>query len=161
PMNGIVDLRNVLLQYPEAFRTTITEKLLFYADGKPVSGSRPTAETLVRARQVLHAAQTPRWSSLIAAIVRAKSPANGRVASQAQAPADAAAVFSAAQAAAGIRDVEKNGFGACSSCHAAGLTGRTGDPGERPALDSLPEDQQKMIRETYKGKVPPLAGPRF
>jgi hypothetical protein len=73
PTNGSVELRKALLQYSEAFRTTITERLLMYAAGKPVSGSRPTPETLVRARQVLHAAPTPRWSSLIAAVVRMKS----------------------------------------------------------------------------------------
>ena len=72
--NGSVELRKALLQYSEAFRTTITERLLIYAAGKPVSGSRPTPETLVRARQVLHAAPAPRWSSLIAAIVRMKPP---------------------------------------------------------------------------------------
>jgi Protein of unknown function (DUF1592)/Protein of unknown function (DUF1588)/Protein of unknown function (DUF1585) len=72
PTNGSVELRNALLQYSEAFRTTITEKLLIYAAGKPVSGSRPTPETLIRAQQVLHAARTSRWSSLIAAVVRMK-----------------------------------------------------------------------------------------
>jgi hypothetical protein len=68
--NGSVDLRKGLLQYSEAFRTTITEKLLIYAAGKPVAGSPTTPETLVRARQVLQAAPAVRWSSLIAAIVR-------------------------------------------------------------------------------------------
>jgi hypothetical protein len=72
PFNGSAELRNALLQYPDAFRTTITERLLIYADGKPQNGSRTSPETLVRARQVLHAAQTTRWSSLIAAIVRMK-----------------------------------------------------------------------------------------
>jgi cytochrome c5 len=72
PTNGSVELRTALLPYSEAFRTTITEKLLIYAAAKSVSGSRPTPETLVRAQQVLHAAPTTRWSSLIAAIVRMK-----------------------------------------------------------------------------------------
>ena len=72
PFNGSVELRKGLLQYSEAFRTTITEKLLIYAAGKPVTGSQTTPETLVRARQVLHAAPNARWSSLIAAIVRTK-----------------------------------------------------------------------------------------
>ena len=72
PTNGSVELRTALLPYSEAFRTTITEKLLLYAAGKSVSGSRPTPEMLVRAQQVLHAAPTTRWSSLIAAIVRMK-----------------------------------------------------------------------------------------
>jgi hypothetical protein len=73
PFNGSVELRRGLLQYSEAFRTTITEKLLIYAAGKPVSGSPTTPETLVRARQVLHAVPAARWSSVIAAIVRMKS----------------------------------------------------------------------------------------
>ncbi len=30
PTNGVVALRNVLLQRPDAFRTTITEKLLVF-----------------------------------------------------------------------------------------------------------------------------------
>ena len=51
PTNGVVELRNVLLQRPDAFRTTITEKLLAYASGKPVSASRMTPDTLVPARQ--------------------------------------------------------------------------------------------------------------
>jgi hypothetical protein len=72
PFNGSVELRQALLQYSEAFRTTITEKLLIYAAGKPVTGSATTPETLVRARQVLHAAPPVRWSSVIAAIVRMK-----------------------------------------------------------------------------------------
>lgn len=67
--NGSVELRKALLQYSEAFRTTITEKLLIYAAGRSPSGVRLTPATLVRARQVLHAAQMPRWSSLIAAMV--------------------------------------------------------------------------------------------
>jgi mono/diheme cytochrome c family protein len=74
PTNGSVALRKALLQYSEAFRTTITERLLIYAAGKSVSATQPTPQTLVRARQVLHAAGTPRWSSLIAAIVRIKPP---------------------------------------------------------------------------------------
>jgi len=74
PFNGSVELRKGLLQYSEAFRTTITEKLLIYAAGKPVTGSQSTPETLVRARQVLHSVPAVRWSSVIAAIVRMKSP---------------------------------------------------------------------------------------
>jgi hypothetical protein len=71
--NGTVELRKGLLRYSEAFRTTITEKLLIYAAGKPVTGSQPTPETLVQARRVLHAVPAVRWSSVIAAIVRMKS----------------------------------------------------------------------------------------
>jgi uncharacterized protein DUF1592/uncharacterized protein DUF1588/uncharacterized protein DUF1585 len=72
PFNGSVELRRGLLQYSEAFRTTITEKLLIYAAGKPATGSQTTPETLVRARQVLHMEPAARWSSVIAAIVRMK-----------------------------------------------------------------------------------------
>jgi hypothetical protein len=76
PFNGSAELRDALLQYSDAFRTTITERLLIYADGQPVTGSKPTAETLVRAQQVLHAAPAPRWSSLLAAIVRMRPSAS-------------------------------------------------------------------------------------
>src|SRR5215467_6811958 len=72
PFNGTIELRKGLLQYSDAFRTTITEKLLIYAAGKPVTGSSTTPETLILARQVLHAAPAMRWSSVIAAIVRMK-----------------------------------------------------------------------------------------
>jgi hypothetical protein len=72
PTNGVVELRNVLLQRPDAFRTTITEQLLAYASGKPVSASRLAPDTLVRARQILRSATPIRWSSIIAAIVRMK-----------------------------------------------------------------------------------------
>jgi cytochrome c5 len=74
PTNGSVELRKALLQYSDAFRTTITEKLLLYAAGRSLSRTPLTAATLVRARQVLHDSQTPRWSSVIAAIVRMAPP---------------------------------------------------------------------------------------
>lgn len=70
--NGVVELRRVLLQRPDAFRTTITEKLLGYASGQPLSAWRQTPDTLIRARQILGSATATRWSSVIAAIVRAK-----------------------------------------------------------------------------------------
>ena len=54
-----------------AFFATIVEKLVAYASGEPPNTARPVPETLVRARQVLHAATPVRWSSLIAAAVRA------------------------------------------------------------------------------------------
>ena len=74
PTNGVVELRNVLLQRPDAFRTTITEQLLVYASGNPVTGSSTAPDTLVRARQILRSATPTRWSSIIAAIVRTKPP---------------------------------------------------------------------------------------
>jgi hypothetical protein len=73
--NGVVELRQVLLQYPEAFRTTITEKLLIYSSTGSVSSSRGTPETLFTARRILRSTPKPCWSALIAAIVQAKSVA--------------------------------------------------------------------------------------
>lgn len=75
PTDGVVQLRSALLQRPDAFRTTITEQLVAFGSGKPVSASRTTPETLIRARQILHAAPDARWSSIIAAIVRTNVPA--------------------------------------------------------------------------------------
>ena len=75
PTNGVVALRNVLLQRPDAFRTTITEKLLVFSFGRSASALPTTPETLIRARQTLYAAEAVRWSSIIAAIVRTKPPA--------------------------------------------------------------------------------------
>jgi hypothetical protein len=72
PANGIVGLRTVLLQYPEAFRTTITEKLLAYSADKPANRWTVTPGTLVRARRVLGGSRPARWSSIIAAVVRTK-----------------------------------------------------------------------------------------
>ena len=70
PTNGVVELRQVLMQRPEAFRTTITEKLLTYASGATVTPNGATPETLIRARQILRATPNPRWSDLIAGVVR-------------------------------------------------------------------------------------------
>jgi hypothetical protein len=70
PINGAVDLRKVLLQYPEAFRTTITEKLLIYAWSGSVGPTGASPESLVRARQILRSTPNPRWSTLIAAAVQ-------------------------------------------------------------------------------------------
>jgi hypothetical protein len=67
--NGVIELRHVLLQRPEAFRTTITEKLLVYtATGKVASAGTP--ETLIQARRILRSVPQPRWSALIAAVVQ-------------------------------------------------------------------------------------------
>ena len=70
PTNGVIELRKVLLQRPEAFRTTITENLLIYAFSKSVAPNRTSPGTLVRARQILRSLQNPRWSAVIAGIVR-------------------------------------------------------------------------------------------
>jgi hypothetical protein len=69
PANGVVELRQVLLQRPDAFRTAITEKLLAYSSG---AAAGETPATLIRARQILGGMEKPRWSALIAAIVRTK-----------------------------------------------------------------------------------------
>jgi hypothetical protein len=66
PTGGVVELRRVLLQWSDAFRTTLTERLLLQAGGS----SRGTPETLIRARQILRGLEDTRWSSLIVAVVR-------------------------------------------------------------------------------------------
>jgi hypothetical protein len=70
PTDGVVALREVLLTRPDAFRTTIVEKLIIHASGRPASWPT-TPESLIRARQVLRSVKSPRWSSLIASIARA------------------------------------------------------------------------------------------
>jgi hypothetical protein len=70
--NGVVELRQVLLHYPEAFRTTITEKLLVYASTGAVVRAIGTPETLVSARRILRSTTKPRWSTLIAAVVQGR-----------------------------------------------------------------------------------------
>jgi hypothetical protein len=57
--NGVVELRQVLLQYPDAFRTTITDKLLVYSSGGSLGPSRGTPETLIRAREILRGGGPP------------------------------------------------------------------------------------------------------
>ena len=75
PANGVVELRQVLLQRPDAFRMTVTEQLVAYAAGSPSSGQRMTPETLIRARAILRDARAVRWSSIIAGLVRTVPPA--------------------------------------------------------------------------------------
>jgi len=79
-----------------------------------------------------------------------------RVSGQAAAPR----VFTAAQADAGRIAIQQNSFGACTDCHGTSLTGRTGDPAERPLLASLPADYQKLIQGNG-GRVPAFVGPSF
>lgn len=76
-----------------------------------------------------------------------------------QAP-DRPAVYTVEQAEAGRIEVQTNSFGACTDCHAAGLTGRNGDAGEFPPLSSLREDYQTTIKNN-SGRVPALVGPTF
>ena len=84
PANGVVELREVLLRRPDAFRTTMTEKLLVYASGQPVSASHMPPDTLVRARQILRSVKPIGWSSIIAAIVRVKPQAGEQAATAAR-----------------------------------------------------------------------------
>jgi hypothetical protein len=76
--------------------------------------------------------------------------------------ADRPAVYTAAQAEAGQREIQNNKFGNCTLCHTTALTGRmgNGDAGELPPVSSLPEDYQKTIIN-YGGRVPALVGPTF
>jgi len=69
PFNGPIELRHALLERSDAFRTTLTERLLAYA----VKGQHPTApEDMPTVRAVLRDAEPKnyRWSALIAAIVK-------------------------------------------------------------------------------------------
>jgi len=68
-IEGLAGLRALLLDDPEQFPRTVTEKLLAYALGRPLDYyDRPTVRQVVRAA----AAEDYRWSSLIVGIV--KSP---------------------------------------------------------------------------------------
>ena len=53
PIDGVVQLRNALLQRPDAFRTVITEQLLVYASGQPVTAPSATPQTLMEARRIV------------------------------------------------------------------------------------------------------------
>ena len=74
PTNGPVELRNGLLQRPDAFRTTIAERLLVYAAGGSFAANSGTPETLAAARRILRDKNQTRWSTLIAGVVRTKLP---------------------------------------------------------------------------------------
>jgi hypothetical protein len=64
-VNGLSGLRRALLERPEQFPRTVTEKLLAYALGRPLQYSdHPAVRTIVRA-----AAADYRWSSIILGIV--------------------------------------------------------------------------------------------
>jgi hypothetical protein len=68
-LEGLSGLRTLLLERPEQFPRTVTEKLLAYAIGRRLDYyDRPAVRTIVRNA----AAQDYRWSSLILGIV--KSP---------------------------------------------------------------------------------------
>jgi cytochrome c len=65
-------------------------------------------------------------------------------------------IFTAPQADAGRTAYQST----CALCHTPSLQGRKGDPGEVPALSSLPDNIQNVIKQAG-GFVPPLAGPDF
>jgi hypothetical protein len=72
PTNGVVALRQALLQRPEAFRTAITESLILYAATGSTKQLSGTPETLKQARQIRDSAPDSHWSSIIAAIARTR-----------------------------------------------------------------------------------------
>ena len=63
-------------QRPDAFRTTIAERLLAYAADRPFAADRGTPETLAAARWILRGKNQIRWSALIAGVVRTKPVAS-------------------------------------------------------------------------------------
>jgi len=65
-------------------------------------------------------------------------------------------VFTEVQAAAGRAAYES----VCVNCHTQALTGRTGEPGELPAISALAETFRNGIQQAG-GKIPPLAGDAF
>jgi hypothetical protein len=68
-VDGLAGLRTVLLEQPEQFPRTVTEKLLAYALGRPLTFSdRPSVRQIVRGA----AGDDYRWSALILGVV--KSP---------------------------------------------------------------------------------------
>jgi hypothetical protein len=75
PIDGVVELRQVLLRRREAFLTTIAEKMYVYASTGSAGPSSGTAETLVEARRLLRSRPAPRWSDLIAGVALATRPA--------------------------------------------------------------------------------------
>jgi hypothetical protein len=69
-VDGLASLRALLLQQPDQFPRTVTEKLLAYALSRRLEyNDRPAVRTIVRDA----AAQDYRWSSIVLGIVR--SPA--------------------------------------------------------------------------------------
>ena len=79
---------------------------------------------------------------------------------QARQTAARPSVFSAKQAQMGRTEIQNNSFGTCGDCHASTLGGRTGSADDLPPLNTLKEDNQKLILN-YGGKVPALVGPSF
>jgi mono/diheme cytochrome c family protein len=70
--------------------------------------------------------------------------------------ADAPRVFTRKQARAGQVAYETT----CGLCHQNSLLGRSGAPGEKPDVNTLPANYVKTIDDSA-GQVPPLVGPSF
>jgi len=73
PFNGAIQLRKALLERSDAFRTTITERLLAYTvKGRPGISQSTPPEDMPVVRAVLREAgpENYRWSALIAGIVK-------------------------------------------------------------------------------------------
>jgi mono/diheme cytochrome c family protein len=70
--------------------------------------------------------------------------------------APAPRVFTAAQARAGKVAYDSS----CGLCHQFNMLGRTGAPGERPDINTLPENMIKTIDQNGE-QVPPLVGSHF
>ncbi len=74
-LNGLEGLRNFLLEQPEQFPRTVTEKLLAYAIGRPLEHfDQPAVRQIVRQA----AADDYRWSSIIVGIVKSPTFLMGR-----------------------------------------------------------------------------------
>lgn len=73
----------------------------------------------------------------------------------AQQPA-APRIFTAAQAEAGRVAY----MSSCFKCHTEAMTGRKGEPGEMPLVESLPKVMRDVVNNAG-GQVPPLVGPDF
>jgi hypothetical protein len=72
PFNGPVELRRALMQRPDAFLTTITERLLIYAAGGDPAKQEGTPQTWAIARQILRGNNEPTWTDLVAAVASIK-----------------------------------------------------------------------------------------
>jgi len=69
-IEGLPGLRRFLLEQPEQFPRTVTEKLLSYAIGRPLEYTdRPVVRQIVRDA----AEQQYRWSSIVLGIVKSPS----------------------------------------------------------------------------------------
>ena len=68
--NGVVEMRNALLNYPDAFRTNVTERLLAWKSTGKAGPMTATPETFIQARRILGKTPKPSWSELIAAVLK-------------------------------------------------------------------------------------------